>query len=355
MFRVAALILFLQLTTLAHAGDNDLEKQIKAMFKTGQLKGLHSVLVTHKGKPIAEVYFEGKDERWGRKIGKVKHGVNTLHDLRSVTKSVVSLLYGIALSEGLVPDVEQSVISQFPEYKDLAKDPKRRKIKIKHVLTMRMGTYWNENLPYTDRRNSEIAMEYAKDRYRFVLEQKIIEEPGKTWGYSGGATTILARIIAKGTGKPLDIYAKEKLFTPLGITNFEWVKGRDGEPSAASGLRLTLRGLVKIGQMISHKGLYNNKQIVPSDWLKASFTPRLKLQSGLKYGFHWYLAPQGQPPIWLAGFGNGGQRVSVQPNRDLVFGFFAGNYNKPNAWKIPVKVMTDILIPELRSRFKKKK
>jgi CubicO group peptidase (beta-lactamase class C family) len=124
---------------------------------------------------------------------------------------------------------------------------------------MQMGIEWNEDLPYSDPRNGEIAMEYAKDRYQFVLKQKIISQPGKKWHHNGGPTALIVRLIAKGTGKNIDQYAAEKLFNPLGITNFEWAAGGDGEPSAASRLRLNIRDLAKTGQLVSNGGRYNGQ------------------------------------------------------------------------------------------------
>ncbi len=331
------------------AADAALEARLKKSFTNGELPGLHSALIIHRGETLAEVHFPGEDESWGRALGVRAHGPDTLHDLRSVTKSITSLLYGIALAEGLVPSIDQPVIGQFPGYADLASDPARQAILIRHVLSMRMGTAWNENLPYTDPRNSEIAMELADDRYRYILEQPLVSTPGEQWNYSGGATALIGRLIAKGTGKSLDAYAREKLFTPLGITNFEWVRGADGEPSAASGLRMTARDLARIGLMIQNGGRHSGQQIVPEDWLAESFTPRASLRSGLRYGFFWWLHPQGDPPLSVAGFGNGGQRLSVGTANGLTVVVLAGNYNDPQAWKVPVKVLVDFALPAVRS------
>ena len=110
---------------------------------------------------------------------------------------------------------------------------------------MKMGTEWNEDLPYSDPKNSEIAMEYAEDRYRFVLDRPMVNEPGDWWTYHGGAVAVIAKLIADGVGMPIDKYAEQKLFKPLGISEFEWVRGADDVPSAASGLRLTIHDLAK--------------------------------------------------------------------------------------------------------------
>ncbi len=145
-----------------------------------------------------------------------------------------------------------------------------------------------------------------------------------------------------------------KLFKPLGIEDFEWVRGTDNTPSAASGLRLNIHDLVKIGKLINQNGAFNGKQIVPSDWLKLSFTPYSSLNSGLRYGYFWWLAPWGEPPAWVAGFGNGGQRLTVQPKHNLIVAIFAGNYNQPDAWELPVKIIEELLVPTLKSKQVKK-
>jgi len=343
---IATLVLAGLAIPQARADGADMEEKLKAAFEAGKLDGLHSVLVLRNGEVFAETYFRGDDYRWGENLGVRTHGPEKRHDLRSVTKSVVSLLYGIALEEGLVPDVDAPLIAQFPDYADLADDPERAKITVGDALSMQMGTAWDESLPYSDPRNSEIAMEMAEDRYRFVLDRPMVEEPGTKWVYNGGATAIIARLIADGTGKPIDQYAKEKLFDPLGIADSDWIKGADGVPSAASGLRLTTHGLAAIGQMVMNDGVSNGKQVVPATWINAMLTPHATAEGGLRYGYFWWLAPEGDPPIWVAGFGNGGQRLWINKPGGLVLVVFAGNYNKPDAWQVPVAVTLDFLLPE---------
>ena len=335
-------------TTGAWAETNTMEEKLQAAYASGELSGLHSVLVMRDGKVLSEAYFTGEDQRWGDPLGEVKHGPDTLHDLRSVTKSVVGLLYGIALAEGVVPSIDEPLLAQFPEYPDLSEDPDRRAILIRHVLSMKMGTQWNEDLPYSDPKNSEIAMEMAKDRYRFVLDRPMVNVPGDWWTYNGGATAIIGRLISKGAGMPLDEYANQKLFKPLGISRYEWVGGRDGEPSAASGLRLTTHDLAKIGQLVANKGLLNGQQVAPASWIDAMLTPSATLD-GLRYGFQWWLAPDNLPPTWVAGFGNGGQRLTVAPQSRTVVVSFAGRYNEHDAWKLPLKVILEFVNPFLKA------
>ncbi len=329
---------------------NELEDQLNTAFAAGELKGLHSALVIHKGEILAEVHFAGEDSRWGAPLGERQHGADTLHDLRSVTKPIIGLLYGIALAEGKVPAVDQSLLAQLPSYEDLERDPQRREILISHSLMMKMGTQWNEELPYTDPSNSEVAMEQADDRYRFVLDRPMVDAPGERWVYNGGAVAVIAKVISDAVGMPIDQYAEEKLFRPLGITDFEWVKGDDGVASAASGLRLNIHDLAKIGQLIVQNGQYDGKVIVPADWLQVSFTPHSKLPDGLRYGYFWWLAPWGDPPAWVAGFGNGGQRLTVQAEHELIIAVFAGNYNQAQDWNLPVKIIEQFVVPVLRAK-----
>lgn len=338
-------------TLQAVANGELMERKLKEAFESGQLQGLHSVLIMRKGEIYAEAHFSGKDERWGRSLGKREFGPKSVHDLRSVTKPIVSLLYGIALAEGRVPPLDTSVLNQFPEYSDLAKDEKRLEITLEHVLSMKMGTEWNEELPYSNPENSEIAMELSDDRYRYVLDRPMVREPGDYWVYNGGAVALIAKIISDGVGMSIDEYADKKLFNPLGITDYEWVKGSDGEPSAASGLRLNIHDLAKIGQLVLDNGAYKQRQIVPSEWLSNSFIPRANLRTGLRYGYFWWLAPKswGDPPTWVAGFGNGGQRLTIQPRGEFIIAVFAGNYNKPDGWQLPVKVIEQFLVPALKS------
>ncbi|MBE1282899.1 MAG: serine hydrolase [Rhodobacteraceae bacterium] len=345
MKRISALIsaAFLS-STAAFAGE--IEDSLRAGFDQGTLNGLHGVLVQRGDDTLAEIYFQGPDERWGMPLGDRQFGPDELHDLRSVSKSIVSLLYGIALDKGLVPPPDAPLLAQFPKHADLS-DPKRDAITIEDVLTMLLGLEWNENLPYTDPRNSEIAMEQAPDKVRFILSRPIVAPPGTQWVYSGGATALLGELIGRGSGQSLDQFAQTHLFAPLGITQVDWVPGLDGRASAASGLRLTARDLARIGQMIANSGTFDGKQIVPSDWLVQSLTAHADTAGPLRYGYHWWLAPEGTPPVWAAGLGNGGQQLSIGRETGTIIVIQAGNYNKPDGWRLPVTVINSYIAPNL--------
>ncbi len=248
-------------------------RKLVAGVEAGLLRNLHVVLAERGGETILESYGSGPDEDWGRPLGDVSFGPETLHDLRSITKSVVSLLYGIALERDLVPRLDTPILSAFPGYPDLAADPARMSRTIEHAFTMSLGMDWDETKPYTDPENSEIAMELAPDRYRFILDRALVAEPGTRWIYSGGATALIGKIIETGTGKTLPEFAKEVLFDPLGIKTFKWSAGKDGTHSSASGVRLTAPDLLKIGRLVLNDGVWEGRQVVPEAWLTASLRP----------------------------------------------------------------------------------
>ena len=184
---------------------------------------------------------------------------------------------------------------------------------------MTMGTDWDESsLPYVDPRNSETAMDNSPDRYRYILERPVVDMPGSHWIYCGGATALLARLIAKGAGKSLHDFAREFLFDPLGMGPTQWAAGADGEPFAASGARMSVRDLSRIGTLMLSGGQLNGKQIVPAEWITRCTTPVVSSDELRRYGYQWFLLDVafGKPKGWAAGRlrahvdGAGGRRAT---------------------------------------------
>jgi CubicO group peptidase (beta-lactamase class C family) len=323
-------------------------EKLDAAIDAGALPGLHGLVILADDRPVLERYLTGADESWGRPLGEVRFSAETLHDLRSVSKSLVGLLYGIALDRGEVPPPDAPLMAHFPDYADLASAPHLASHKVSHALTMTLGQEWNEDLPYSDPANSEIAMERASDRYRFILERPAIAAPGSRWIYSGGATALLGRLIERGANLSLLDFARTHLLSPLGIDASEWAAGADGIYSAASGLRLRPHDLAKIGRMILAGGKWQGREIVPSGWLRATFTPRITCFEDVVYGYHWYLrdATDGHGPRRFA-MGNGGQRLILIPERGLSIAILCGGYNQPDQWKTPAAIMLEHVLPAL--------
>ena len=337
----------------AVAADSDLATRLADMQRDGRVSGLHMLLVSKAGRMLFEHYGTGDDESWGKSLGSVTFGPTVLHDLRSVSKSIVGMLYGIALADGKVPPPEARLYEQFPEYADLARQPGRERLTVAHVLSMTLGFEWDElTIPYGDPRNSENAMELSPDRYRYVLDRPIVGEPGVKWTYNGGCTALLGRLITKGTGDKLHDYARRALFDPLGLGPTEWSNGLQGEAAAASGLRMRAPDLLRVGQTVLAGGAWQGKQLVPQAWLQQSTTPAVTIDGPFRYGWHWYLsdAAIGSPSRserMISGIGWGGQRLVVVPALDLAVVINAGNYRKPGSEqrRIATALLNELILP----------
>ena len=338
---------------VAQPSPQDIGARLTQAQQNGKVSGVHALLVSQASKLVFEYYGRGDDEAWARSLHSVVFAPDVLHDLRSVSKSVVALLYGIALASGKAPPPDAKLYDQFPEYPDLAKQSGRDRLTMHHVLSMTLGLEWDElTIPYGSLRNSENAMEAAPDRFRFILERPVVGEPGVKWIYCGGATALLGRIIARGTGEELLPYARRVLFAPLEFGATEWTKGNDGEPHAASGLRLLPRDMLKIGQLVLAGGTWNGRQVVPSDWVKRVTTPVVAIERGVSYGYQWYMGEvvAGTPPRshhWVGGIGWGCQRLYVFPSLDLVVATNCGNYHKSLSEQISISraLITEVVLP----------
>jgi len=313
---------------------------------------VHSVVVVRHGSLVFEHYFAGEDQRWGRPIGKVVFGPDTRHDMRSITKAVTGLLFGIAAGQGKFPALDTPVFDYFPEYAAL-RTPEKARIRLRDLLTMSSGLEWDEKLPYTDPKNSENMLDVAPEPYRFVLEQKLIETPGLRFNYNSGGTTLLGAVIARQTGQRLDAYARDMLFTPLGIMDVEWARLDNGDPAGASGLRLRPRDLAKIGQLVLARGAWKGRQIVPAEWIDEATAPQIAGEALYFYGYQLWLGRSlvGRHKLdWVAGVGLGGQRVFIVPADDLVVAVTAGLYTSNQQAAIPLEILDHYVLPAVRDR-----
>jgi len=321
--------------------------------------GVHAILIERAGRLIYEEYFDGFDERWGQPLGRVSMSATQLHDVRSVTKSVVSALTGIALGAGAIRSLDQPVIEWFPEYPEL-NTAERRRVTLAHVLGMTSGLEWNENVPYNDPKNDEIRMTRDTQPLRYALSPPFVHAPGAEFNYNGGLTHVIGAVLERATRTPVEEYVRAKLFEPLGITEFEWLGDLAGLPAIASGLRLRARDVAKFGSLYLHRGQWKGKQIIPADWVDLSTRRhfRFRLQGtgadGGEFGyayFWWYNCyptPAGLIEARTA-IGNGQQRIFVLPGLDMVVTVLAGRYNDfTTGGSLGTRVLREHVIPAVR-------
>jgi CubicO group peptidase (beta-lactamase class C family) len=317
---------------------------------------VHALLIERDGRLVYEEYFAGPDENWGRDIPRVVFDRTTKHDLRSVSKSVISALIGTLVAGGKIRSVDKPVADFFPERTDLAAADRRR-ITLRHILTMSAGLEWNEDIPYTDPKNDEIVMTRSADPIGYVLTRPFVSEPGAKWQYNGGTTQVLGVIVERVTGQPLNDYVRAALFQPLGITDFEWQGNLAGTPAAASGLRMRPRDLAKFASLYLHEGRWRDRQVLSPEWVRESTRPHLPLPQPVSaygsagYGYQWwhncFQTAWGDLEARVA-VGNGQQRIFVFPQLKLAVTMLAGRYNDPTASGLPQRLLLEFILPSLR-------
>lgn len=249
------------------------------------------------------------------------HGTD-LHSMQSVSKTVSSIIVGIAVTRG---DFKANLDTPLLHYFDPAKiknvDDRKRRITLRHVLTMTTGLDWNEETAYDDPKNDSSLMEATDDWIQYVIDRPMAHEPGKVFNYSSGVSELLAYIFEKETGQDIEKYGQKYLFEPLGMDHY-WKRTPMGVVDTEGGLYLRSSDLAKIGYLYLHHGNWNGKQVVSKDWVAESLAPFTDAEEGFKYGFKWWLLPDPVDSgfIWM-GRGFGEQLLMVFPKRDLVVVF----------------------------------
>lgn len=243
---------------------------------------------------------------------------DTLHGFKSVTKSVVALLVGIAVSEGKI-SLDTTVYEVFPQAFDGILDERKKEITLAHLLTMRPGF----DLTDEDIDNREEIRAYAtdKDWIKKYMAHPLAFQPGKNFRYFSPTTNLLTAMLTECVGGNLEAYAKEKLFDPLEIEHIYWQKGPMGYLRGGGGIYASPKEMAKIGLLCMNKGQYDGKQIIPSEWIKAATSNQIGdenaeygAQQNMKYGYQWWVSQEGN----FMAVGWGGQMIFALPELDLL-------------------------------------
>ena len=266
-------------------------------------EGQYALLIKKKGTTVFEKYYNEADK-------------TKLCNVQSLTKSIMSLLVGIAIDQGKIPNEDQYIQGYFPNIFAALKDERKQQIAIKDLLNQTAGLEWKGYKEHGTWLESETPN-------RFVLTKQLLTRPGKAYFYNSGATHLLSPILAKATGKSVLEFAQENLFTPLGITNVKWEVRKDGNHDGSGlGLWMKAEDLLKIGQLVLNKGNWNGQQIIAEQWIEKSLNPDLKLKAAFglprsKHGYCWYSTERNGLQMHY-GMGYGGQFIFLFPSEDLV-------------------------------------
>lgn len=275
------------------------------------------------------------------------HGTD-LHTMQSVSKTVSSVIVGIAKTRG---DFKAGLDTPLLSYFDAAHvknvDDRKRRITLRHVLTMTTGLDWNEEVAYDDPKNDASLMEASDDWVQYVIDRPMAQEPGKVFNYSSGVSELLAYIFEKETGRDIEQYGAQYLFGPLGMEHF-WKRSPLGVVDTEGGLFLKNSDLAKIGYLYLHGGLWEGKQIVSKQWVQDSVSPFTDAEQPYKYGFKWWLLPRTdrQGFVWMAR-GFGGQRLMVFPEEQMIAVFTGWEILKDEAGD---RDLVDRILPSVRTK-----
>ncbi|HOY20483.1 MAG TPA: serine hydrolase [Haliscomenobacter sp.] len=202
------------------------------------------------------VYLDGKlyNERY---FGKKEQKIEAM----SSTKSIVSYAIGKLLTDGLIRSIDQYVYEFYPEWNEGL----RKEITIRHLLNHTSGL---QNNP-----NTTVEIYPSKDFIRLALDAEVLEKPGTMFRYNNKAVNLLAGIIEKASGRKLDVYLKENLFNPMGITDFNWAKDKSGNPQGMAGFQVLPEDFAKLGQLFINKGVWNDKPLINKTWFDDMIKP----------------------------------------------------------------------------------
>ena len=315
----------------------------KSLTEAAQGKvSVHAVLVERHGQLVAELYRPGPDRSiktlyglWPPFKFDTAFDAQTLHDVRSVSKSIVGLLYGIGLHENWAPALDTPVLSLYPELANL-RNPQRDAITVRHLLSMRSGLVWHEwARGAIDSDETPLYWKTQTAHYLFDRDQAALA--GSTFNYSGGNTATLADILVRQSHQTLTELARTRLFEPLNITQWEWISDLHDRPLAFSGLRMRPRDMLKIGRLVNNHGQWHGRQIVPASWMNEATRAQIDTNITLfslndqpeGYGYQWWTGHvmwQGRALTWASAVGNGGQKIFVVPELDLSIVLTAGDY-----------------------------
>jgi len=229
------------------------------------------LLIVKNGKLIFEAFTQGSQLR------------DRYQHVQSVTKSVTSIVFGMAFADGYIDSLDQLLYTILPD--EFPDDPAKRQISLRHLLTMRSGIQFDNDVF-----SVEIHADRPDDPIRYILEKGMYNAPGAEFYYRDCDPHLISAVLQRALGRSMKSYAAEKLFGPLGITDYYWIADPAGITSAAHGLHIRPRDMAKLGQMMLDNGRWQGVQVVDSAWVAASTSQQTTIgpQEGTNFSYGYY-------------------------------------------------------------------
>lgn len=280
-----------------------LEQAYELLYDDGRFWMARSLLVIRNGKLLAEAYPHSLEDR------------DQYANIQSCTKSFTSLMVGVAIQNGLDFSVDDRLYDIYPSlFND---DPEKQKITLDDALTMRTG------LEFDNSKHTLQLYQTNQNSASFVLDLPLIDEPGAVFNYNDGAPQLVSKVIESKVGKTQAEYAREKLFEPLNINNWQWESANDGTTFGAFSLYLKPRDFAKIGQLLLQNGKWSNRQIIDSTYLTEATSVIVNPAYESAYGYFFWIDQRNKGYYAL---GHGGQILLVVPDKNLVILYTAWPY-----------------------------
>lgn len=296
--RGAALLLATATLWAAPADAIDEQTFEQALQEAQTLPRLHSLLINHDDKLVVEEYFNGRR-------------ASQRANVKSVSKSIMSALVGIAIAEGKVAGVDQP-IGDYATLVDEHTESSKRRITVGNLLSMQAGLETTSFYNYG-------AWVLSDNWIRFAIRQPLVAEPGTRLTYSTGSTHMLSAILTEATGESTWAFARKRLAQPLGFELAAWQRDPQGIYFGGNNMELTPRQMLSFGRLYLNGGEFDGRRVIPEEWVDLSLTPRVESgrEAGRYYGYGWWtkrMAGFESPYAW----GYGGQFIMLIPELDLV-------------------------------------
>lgn len=331
--------------TIENENKIQLLQKLDSTVNSGKYERITSIVVAQNGKLLFEKYYNGNN-------------VDSKHNTRSATKSMATLLTGIAIDKGFV-NSEKDKIFDYLQHTQPVKNPDPRKddITIEDLLTMTSVLECDDSNWHS--RGHEERMYFIEDWTQFLVDLPVRSYPfgpkpedapyGRVFAYASAKAAAISEILQVAIKSDLVEFAKTNLFNPLEITDYTLNYTPKGILNTAGGSEYRSRDFLKLIQMCLNSGKWNNKQIIPSSWITKATTPKVNAYDDVDYGYLFWLKSFGNQKKYKSYYmsGNGGNKVLACPELKLTVVITATNYNNRNAHNYTDEIMDAFIIPAI--------